>query len=97
LEWRQARLLRADKQDDLALAAYERAVDQIDAVRQDIPIEYEDGRSSFQSTLGPIYLGLIDLLLQSVDRQPGEMQAARLRRTIAVVELIRQTEMQDFL
>lgn len=97
LEWRQGRLLRADKQDDLALAAYQRAVDQIDAVRQDIPIDYEDGRSSFQSTLGPIYLGLVDLLLQAANQQTGDMQEARLRRTIAIVELIRQTEMQDFL
>jgi CHAT domain-containing protein len=97
LEWRQARLLRAAKQDDLALAAYERAVDQIDAVRQDIPIDYEDGRSSFQSTLGPIYLGLVDLLLQAADRQTGDEQTAGLRRTISIVELIKQTEMQDFL
>jgi len=97
LEWRQGRLLRADKQNDLALAAYQRAVDQIDAVRQDIPIDYEDGRSSFQSTLGPIYLGLVDLLLQGADQQTAELQEARLRRTIAIVELTKQTEMQDFL
>jgi CHAT domain-containing protein len=97
LEWRQGRLLRAAKQDDLALAAYQRAVDQIEAIRQDIPIEYDDGRSSFQATLGPIYLGLIDLLLQADDQQPSDLREARLRRTIAIVELIKQTEMQDFL
>jgi CHAT domain-containing protein len=97
LEWRQGRLLHAAKQDDLALAAYQRAVDQIETVRQDIPIDYEDGRSSFQATLGPIYLGLVDLLLQSTDKQSTDMQEARLRRTIAIVEQIKQTEMQDFL
>jgi len=97
LEWRQGRLLRAAGHDDLALAAFERAVDQIEAVRQDIPIEYEDGRSSFQSTLGPIYLGLVDLLLAAADRQGAELSDARLRRTVAIVELIKQTEMQDFL
>jgi len=97
LEWRQGRLLRAARQDDLALAAYQRAVDQIEAVRQDIPIEYEDGRSSFQATLGPIYLGLVDLMLGAADKPATAAQDARLRRTIAVVELIKQTEMQDFL
>lgn len=97
LEWRQGRSLRAAKQDDLALAAYQRAVDQIDAVRQDIPIDYEDGRSSFQSTLGPIYLGLVDLLLQAADEQAADLRDARLRRTVAIVEQIKQTEMQDFL
>jgi CHAT domain-containing protein len=89
--------LRAQRQDDLALAAYQRAVDQIEAVRQDIPIDYEDGRSSFQAMLGPIYLGLIDLLLQTADQQPADLREARLRRTVAIVELVKQTEMQDFL
>ena len=97
LEWRQGRLLRAAGDDDAALAAYQRAVDQIEAVRQDIPIEYEDGRSSFQATLGPIYLGLIDLMLTGADRQAADPPDARLRRTISIVELIKQTEMQDFL
>jgi len=97
LEWRQGRLLRAVRQDDLALAAYQRAVDQIEAIRQDIPIEYEDGRSSFQATLGPIYLGLVDLMLEAADQEATDVQEARLRRTIAIVELIKQTEMQDFL
>lgn len=97
LEWRLGRLHRAANNGDLALAAYQRAVDQIEAVRQDIPIEYENGRSSFQATLGPILLGLIDLLLQRVDEKSGDRQQERLRRTLGIVELIKQTEMQDFL
>lgn len=97
LEWRQARLLRAAGDDEAALAAYMRAVTRIEAVRQDIPIEYEDGRSSFRATLEPIYLGYADLLLRRLDAQPAGVQAARLQAAVEAIELIRQTELQDFL
>jgi CHAT domain-containing protein len=97
LEWQQGRLLRAAGDDDAALAAFQRAVDQVEAVRQDLPIEYDDGRSSFQATLAPVYLGLADLLLKAADAETGEPQQARLRQVTAVVELTRQAEMQDFL
>jgi len=33
-------------------------------VRQDIPVEYRDGRSSYRTTFGPLYLEFTDLLLR---------------------------------
>lgn len=97
LEWRQARLLRARGREAPALAAYQRAVSHLEWVRQDIPIEYEDGRSSFQATLEPIYLGYTDLLLRQLDKQPAEVQAAQLPKVLNALEWIRQAELQDFL
>jgi CHAT domain-containing protein len=97
LEWRQARLLQAGGREAPALAAYQRAVSHIESVRQDIPIEYEDGRSSFQATLEPIYLGYTDLLLRQLDKQPAEVQAAQLPKVLNALEWIRQAELQDFL
>lgn len=97
IEGRLGRLYTALDKDALALAAYQRAVNQIEAVRQDIPVEYEDGRSSFRHTLEPIYLGLVDLLLQEADRQPMDNRATYLRRAIDTVELIKQSELQDYL
>lgn len=97
LEWRQGRLQNALNQEGLALASYQRAVDQIEMLRQDIPIDYEDGRSSFRSTLEPIYLGLADLLLQEAEKQAGDARAASLRRARDTVELIKQSELQDYL
>lgn len=97
LEWRQARLLRAGGREAPALAAYQRAVSHLESVRQDIPIEYEDGRSSFQATLEPIYLGYTDLLLRQLDKQPAEVQSAQLPKVLNVLEWIRQAELQDFL
>lgn len=97
LEWRQARLLQAANDEEGALAGYMRAVSRIEAVRQDIPIEYEDGRSSFRATLEPIYLGYADLLLRRLDSQPTGVREARLQAVVEAVELIRQSELQDFL
>jgi CHAT domain-containing protein len=97
LEWRQGRLQNIFARKPAALAAYQRAVEQIEAVRQDLPIETENGQSSFHQTLEPVYLGYIDLLLQQADTRPQTSQADDLRRVIATVELTRQSEMQDFL
>lgn len=97
LEWRQGRLFSALGQEKQALSAYERAVHHIEAVRQDIPIDYPDGRSSFRDTLEPIYLGYADLLLQDAQAQTPAQETARLKQVRDVVELIKQTELQDFM
>ena len=96
LEWRRGRLLRRLGQGSLALGAYQRAVDHIESIRQDIPVEYTDGRSSFRETLEPVYLGLADLLLSRAN-DAGPEQAQLIRRARDVVELIKQTELEDFL
>ncbi len=95
LHWRAGRLLRQQGKDAQALAAYQRAVEQIEAVRQDIPVEYEDGRSSFRATLQPVYQGYADLMLRQL-KDKGD-NTATLHSVKEAIELIRQTEMQDFL
>jgi CHAT domain-containing protein len=97
LEWRQGRLLGTLGQEQQAVSAFERAVNHIEAVRQDIPIEYPDGRSSFRDTLEPIYLGYVDLLLQAAEAPTPAQETARLKQVRDVVELIKQTELQDFM
>jgi CHAT domain-containing protein len=97
LEWRAGRLLRELGQDDAALAAYRRAVQHVEAVRADLPVQYVDGRSSFRDTLEPVYLGLTDLLLRQAARSAGEARSALLRQARDTVELIKQTELEDYL
>jgi CHAT domain-containing protein len=97
LEWRQGRLLNALHKRPEAIAAYQRAVDHIEAIRQDIPVEYHEGHSSFRETLAPIYLGLADLLLQEARRRQGEEKTRLLNRARETVELSKQSEMEDFL
>jgi CHAT domain-containing protein len=47
--------------------------------------------------LEPVYLGYVDLLLLRADKLPEPQRVGSLRRAIEAVELIRQTELQDFL
>jgi len=100
LEWRLGRLYHAMGQDAQSLAAYQRTVDRVEQLRQDIPIDYADGQSSFRTTFEPIYLGLIDGLLRSTAVLPGlpaNAHEAVLRRARDAVERIKQTELQDYL
>ncbi|MBL8341316.1 MAG: CHAT domain-containing protein [Rubrivivax sp.] len=98
LEARAGRLTRALGRLDLALEAHRRAVQHIEAVRADIPVQYLDGRSSFRLTLEPTYLGLTGLLLErAAVLPPGPEQQALLRQARDTVELIKQTELQDYL
>lgn len=97
LQWRRGRLLRQQGHDEQALRAYQSAVEHIENIRQDIPVEYVDGRSSFRETLEPIYLGLADLLLQEAAKPGVQGQAQLFRQARDTVELIKQTELQDYL
>jgi len=97
LEWRAARVAQRAGRGEQALVAYRRAVGHIEAVRSDIPVTYLDGRSSFRDTLEPVYLGLTDLLLQRAAADRGAGRLALLRQARDTVELIKQTELEDYL
>lgn len=97
LAWRSARLHRALGQHQRALTAYQGAMNQLERMRQDIPIDYDDGQSSFQTTFEPLYLGLVDSLLKTSEAGPKAQLEATLRRALETVELLKQTEMQDYL
>ncbi len=95
-EWQRGRVLKALGQPKTALAAYRRAVDHIQAIRQDIPVDYHQGRSSFRETLEPVYLGLADLLLQQRGQIDASEMGGILRETRQTVELIKKTELEDY-
>lgn len=97
LEGRAGRLTHELGQDERSLQAFDRAVGHVEAVRSDIPVRYVDGRSSFRDTLEPLYLGLTDQLLRRAARSSGTERDALLRRARDTVELIKQTELEDYL
>ncbi|MFU8788370.1 MAG: CHAT domain-containing protein [Methylobacter sp.] len=97
MEWRQGRLHQRQAQIPEAVSAYQNAVGHIEAIRQDIPVEYHNGRSSFRELLEPVYLGLADLLLAQASQQSGDNKTLLLRRARETVELIKQSELEDFL
>ncbi|MBV8501837.1 MAG: CHAT domain-containing protein [Paucibacter sp.] len=97
LEWRAARLHTALGDPVLALAAWRRVVDRLEALRADIPIDFEDGGSSFRQLFEPVYMGLADGLIKASDGRSGAAHDALLREAMQVVEMIKQSEMQDYL
>jgi CHAT domain-containing protein len=96
LEWRKGRIYQKQGKDDYALAAFGKAVDNIQAIRLDIPVEYHDGKSSFRETLEPVYLGYAFHLLKKAGHQQGEAKQRTLLLARQTVEQIKQTEMEDF-
>lgn len=96
-EWQRGRLLKTLGREAAALSAYRRSVDHIEAVRNDIPVEYQAGRSSFRETLQPVYLGLADLLIRQSDQAANaESRQALLNEARNTVELIKKTELEDY-
>jgi CHAT domain-containing protein len=94
-DWQRARLARRRGQTDAALTSYRRAVAELQSVRQDIPVEYRDGRSSYRATFGPVYLEYSDMLLRRASADPARA-AALINEARDTVERLKETELQDY-
>lgn len=96
-EWQLGRLFSKKGFTERAISAYRRAIWHIESVRMDIPIVYKDGKSSFRSTLAPVYTGLADMLLKkaatSTDNTTKQILLKEARET---VEQIKRSELQDY-
>jgi hypothetical protein len=97
LDWRSGRLNQRLGDDPLALAAYMRAARHLEAIRQDLPIEDDAGKSTYQTLLKPIFVNLLDLMLKDLDGLAANDQSARLTSVLDALELTHQAEMQDYL
>ena len=93
LSWRVARL-----QDGAArLAGLQRAVAQLEAVRDDWPLQQADGRSSHAALFEPLYMALVDALTQRAAASQGEARQRWLRQARDALEQLYQAELQDYL
>src|SRR5262249_50835144 len=93
--WQQARLFRRQGQIEPALMSYRHAVDELQSVRQDIPVEYRGGHSSYRTTYGPLYLEFTDLLLRRTSADPRHA-APLMREARDIVEKLKESELQDY-
>ena len=94
-DWQRARLAGERGQTGIALASYRRAVAELQAVRQDIPVEYRDGRSSYRATFGPLYLEFSDLLLRRASGNAAEAPAL-IREARDTIEQLKESELRDY-
>ena len=95
LEWQIARIDRSLGRDDAALDDFRRSISTLESVRQDIPVEYKDGRSSFEDSFAPLYLQFADMLLRRARRDPAKAPAL-LRETREMLEGLKRAELQDY-
>ncbi|MBI1778223.1 MAG: CHAT domain-containing protein [Proteobacteria bacterium] len=96
-QWQNGRLQASAGDLQGAIDSHRRAIASLRAIRQDIPVEYRDGRSSFRETLGPLFFGLADLVLRRAAQLPaGADNDALLSEARDAVELLKTAELQDY-
>ncbi|MCX7066766.1 MAG: CHAT domain-containing protein [Methylococcales bacterium] len=96
LEWKIGQLYQQQNKPDLAIAAYRQAVNHIDRIRIDIPVSYQNGRSSFRDTFMPIYLALADLLLRQSSTASVAQQQILLAEARDSIERMKKSELEDY-
>ncbi|MEK7989683.1 MAG: CHAT domain-containing protein [Thiotrichaceae bacterium] len=92
-EWQTGRLFQAQKQLDLAIAAYQRAVKSLQMVRDELKTGYRKTSLPFRETIGLVYFELADLLLQKANIDADSKWLIEARDTI---ELLKTVELQDY-
>ncbi len=96
LEWKIGQLYQQQNKPDLAIAAYRHAVNHIERIRIDIPVSYQNGRSSFRETFAPIYLALADLLLRQSSTVSSSQQQILLAEARDSIERMKKSELEDY-
>jgi len=97
-EWLTGRLHRAQGDRDAAIAAYQSALQTLEPIRRDLLFSYGPTGATFRETVGPVFFGLADLLLEKVDtvNDPAEVQRI-LREACDTIEQLKSVELEDYL
>ena len=88
-EWQLGRLLDREQKPQAAIAAYSEAVNNLQLLRRDLIAVDSDVQFSFRQRIEPVYRQLVDLLLQSDDRE-------NLRRARQVIESLQLAQLENF-
>ena len=95
-QWQRGRILKAQGQTESAIDAYERAVQLLESLDQDLVASNPDVKFSFQQQVEPVYRGLVQLLLQDVDAFPQKLQQQRLAQSRQVIEALQLATLENF-
>jgi len=96
-QWQTGRLLKALGELDVAIASYRHAVDTLQSFRQEMVVGSGSSRTSFRQIIGPVYFGLVDLLLQRAAALPDRAQYEPLLvEARDAVELFKAVELRDY-
>lgn len=96
-QWQTGRLHKALGDLDAAIASYRQAVDTLQSFRQEMMVGTGSSRTSFRQIIGPVYFGLVDLLLQRAAALPDRAQYEPLLiEARDAVELFKAVELRDY-
>lgn len=94
-QWQTGRIFRSEAKVEEAISAYQQAVNTLQSVRQDLSVA--DLGNSFREQIGPLYLELADLLLQTSDEIRDQ---EKLQRNLVdarnAMEQLKAAELQDY-
>ncbi len=97
-QWQLGRLYAAFGDRGTAIRFYHAAVETLNPIRHLFFNGYRDAGGVFQQQIKPVYLELVDLLLDGVRTLPaGGARRARLREIRDVMESLKTAELEDFL
>ncbi len=91
---REGQLLWARGDREAAIAAYRRAVAVVEELRPESAGQYGDEAVEFKRTVAPVYLDLVDALLETASRD--EAGRAQLLEARGTVEQLRAAELRDY-
>lgn len=97
LEWQLGRLLKAKKDINGAIAAYDTAVETLKSLRRDLVVNKDvvnqDVQFNFRDSVEPVYRQSVELLLQSQQGKPDEKILEKARERIEALQI---AELDDF-
>ena len=104
-EWQTGRLLKALGQSEEAIRAYRRAVYTLQPIRHELSFGYQGRQQSFRESVGPLFLELADLLLESAKPSDESItqsvsepnaQETLLYQARDTIEIFKAAELQDY-
>jgi CHAT domain-containing protein len=88
-QWQLGRIFKTQGETEAAIASYQRAVDNLSQIRQDLVAFNPESQYSFRESVEPVYRQLVELLIS----QPTQENLLKARNTI---ESLQMAELENY-
>jgi CHAT domain-containing protein/tetratricopeptide (TPR) repeat protein len=95
-QWQLGRLLKAQKKNEEALAAYRQSVTTLQSIRRDLLAANPEIQFEFRESVEPVYRQLVDLLLQPTSDREKETSQDKLMQAREAIESLQLAELENF-
>jgi len=96
-QWQLGRLFKAQGMVDEARQAYNKSINTLNPIRQELFIGYRTKQDFFNDNVKPVYLGLAELILdQAESTQDPEQKEKYLLMARETMETLKTAELEDF-